>query len=418
MSAANNLKAAREVIASRARFANRPHRVAAGVTKPISVRAATAKHKASSSSAVDRLIKKLENPDSVRPPGRPRLLTSEEEDAIVAFVTWMEKAGFPASKAEIEDAANTLRRRRDPEAKAVGKSWYATFREDHPELQKTFLKAVDKSRESWEAGGITDLKEWFKRLTEAIRRFNIHASECWNADQAGIRVGCLRERIQCLVVRTRKKTRTQVLDPSNRETCSLIGTGNAVGDTVPPWAIFKTFPTLDYAYVDADPQIRFAKSETAFSNGEITFEWAQAFNRHSWEKSARVQSRGKPFVEWFGCDEFLRDPRRQYVQYDIPPTSHDPGEEIWRLLILDGFTGHGLFPFREYCLKFQILVIPLPPHSTHFLQPMDVGVFQPMKNTHQKILRRALRKGNITFSRLDFVKGLQASQSVSDGKTC
>ncbi|KAL6365686.1 hypothetical protein LRP88_01687 [Fusarium phalaenopsidis] len=58
----------------------------------------------------------------------------------------MEKAGFPASKAEIEDAANTLRRRRDPEAKPVGKSWYATFREDHPELQKTFLKAVDKSR--------------------------------------------------------------------------------------------------------------------------------------------------------------------------------------------------------------------------------------------------------------------------------
>ncbi|KAJ4175414.1 hypothetical protein NW759_017705, partial [Fusarium solani] len=128
MSAANNLKAAREVIASRARVANRPHRAASsGITKSISVRAATAKHKASSSSAVDRLIKKLENPDSVRPRGRPRLLTSEEEDAIVAFVTWMEKAGFPASKAEIEDAANTLRRRRDPEAKPVSKMWYPRF---------------------------------------------------------------------------------------------------------------------------------------------------------------------------------------------------------------------------------------------------------------------------------------------------
>nr|AAK16924.1 DNA transposase ESP4 [Fusarium breviconum]AAK18808.1 putative transposase [Fusarium haematococcum] len=38
---------------------------------------------------------------------------------------------------------------------------------------------------------------------------------------------------------------------------------------------------------------------------------------------------------------------------------------------------------------------------------MDVRVFQPMKNAHQRILRRALRKGNISFSRLDFVKGLQ-----------
>jgi hypothetical protein len=410
MSAVNNVKAARAVIASRARFANRPHRAASsGIIKPLSVRAATTKYEASSSSAVDRLIKQLENPDSVTPPGRPRLLTDEEEDAIVAFVTWMERAGFPASKGEIEDAANTLRRRRDPEAKPVSKMWYPRFREDHPELQKTFLKAVDKSRESWEASSITDLKEWFERLTEAIRNFNIGASECWNADQAGIRVGCLRERIQCLVVRTKKKTRAQVLDPSNRETCTLIGTGNAVGDTVPPWVIFKAFPTLEYAYIEADPQMRFTRSESAFSNGEITFEWAQAFNRHSWEKSAIVQSRGLPFEEWFGCDEFLRDPIRQYIQYDIPPLSHTPGEVIWRLLVLDGFTGHGLFAFREHCLKFQIIVIPLPSHSTHFLQPMDIGVFQPMKNAHQKILRRALRKGSITFSRLDFVKGLQAS---------
>ncbi|KAM5353268.1 hypothetical protein ACJZ2D_016834 [Fusarium nematophilum] len=48
--------------------------------------------------------------------------------------------------------------------------WYSRFRDDHPELQATFLKAVDKSRESWEVGGIEDLKDFFERLAHAFAR--------------------------------------------------------------------------------------------------------------------------------------------------------------------------------------------------------------------------------------------------------
>ncbi|RYP51050.1 hypothetical protein DL768_003550 [Monosporascus sp. mg162] len=65
----------------------------------------------------------------------------------------------------IEDTANTVRPRRGPDAKPVYKMWYTRFREDHPELQKTVLKAAEMSRESWETGSITDLKQWFKQLT-------------------------------------------------------------------------------------------------------------------------------------------------------------------------------------------------------------------------------------------------------------
>ncbi|RKK24195.1 hypothetical protein BFJ68_g16573 [Fusarium oxysporum] len=356
---ANSVRAAREVIRSRANFANRPQRASsAGIRKPLSIRAATTKYRAYSSSAVDRLVKQLENPDFMRSAGRPRSLTDEEEEAVAAFVIWMEKSGSPASKPEIEDAANTLRRRRDPEAKPVGHYWYSRFCKDHPELQKTFFKAVEKSR----ASGSVPLS-------------------------AG--------------------TRTKPGSESAACTATFIGTDNAAGDTAPPWVIFRTLPTLDCAYVDANPRMRFAKSETAFSNGEILVEWAQDFNRQSWAKSATMRRRGLRFEEWFGCDEFLRDPVRKYVQYDVPPVSHDDIDGVFRLLILDGFSGHGIFAFKEYCTKFSIFAIALPPHSTHFLQPMDVGVFQPMKNAHQKILRRALRKGNISFSRLDFVRGIQ-----------
>lgn len=215
MPSAANLKAAQEVVHSRARAKRGLFRDASGGIKPpLSLRNAVMNNKGASRATVARIVKQLEAANATdfnelpSPAiGRPRILTEEEDEAIVAFIIWMERSGRPASKGEIEDAANTLRLRRDPEAKPVSRMWYPRFREDHPELEKAFLKAAEKSRESWEAGSLADLKEWFKQLTEAIMNHRINASECWNVDQAGVRVGILRERVQCLIVHTKKKTR-------------------------------------------------------------------------------------------------------------------------------------------------------------------------------------------------------------------
>jgi len=215
--------------------------------------------------------------------------------------------------------------------------------------------------------------------------------------------------VECLIVRTQKKSSTEVFSPADRESCTVIGTGNAAGDTTPPWLIFKSFPTLEWAQIEGDSQMRFAQSDTAFSNAEITLQWAKHFNRYSWEKSATVQRRGLDFEQYFGCNEHLQQPGNAFREYDLPPNHETIEEEgpVWRLLVIDGFTGHGSFAFREYCMKFHILVAFLLPHSTHILQPMDIGVFQYLKNAHQRKLREALRKGKLTFNRRDFAGAFQ-----------
>jgi hypothetical protein len=214
--------------------------------------------------------------------------------------------------------------------------------------------------------------------------------------------------VECLVVRTKKKVATEVLSPEDRETCTVIGTGNAAGKTTPPWLIFKAFPTLEWSNIDADPDMRFAQSDTAFSNGDITLEWAKHFNRTSWEKSTTVQRRQLDFEEWFGCNEHLKtNPFSE--AFDMPPNTaqKDDQDLVWRLLVIDGFSGHGSFAFREYCIKFNILVAYLLSHSTHISQPMDVGVFQFLKEAHQRKLRDALRKGKLTFNRRDFAEAFK-----------
>jgi hypothetical protein len=49
-----------------------------------------------------------------------------------------------------------------------------------------------------------------------------------------------------------------------------------------------------------------------------------------------------------------------------------------RLLIVDGHSSHVNMAFLDQCDRLKILVLILPPHSTHRLQPLDCGNFLPL----------------------------------------
>ena len=51
-----------------------------------------------------------------------------------------------------------------------------------------------------------------------------------------------------------------------------------------------------------------------------------------------------------------------------------------RLLIVDGHSSHVNMRFIEKCDKLRILLLILPPHSTHRLQPLDVSLFAPLSS--------------------------------------
>ena len=58
----------------------------------------------------------------------------------------------------------------------------------------------------------------------------------------------------------------------------------------------------------------------------------------------------------------------------------------WRMLVLDGHGSHVTDAFIDYCLKHCILLVVLPPHSTHTMQPLDVGCFKPLASAYSKRL--------------------------------
>jgi hypothetical protein len=69
------------------------------------------------------------------------------------------------------------------------------------------------------------------------------------------------------------------------------------------------------------------------------------------------------------------------------------------MLIMDGHGSHLTMEFIDYCWDHKIVPFKLIAHATHFLQPYDVGFFQPMKQHHQNILVDQVRFGGSDYSK-------------------
>lgn len=64
-----------------------------------------------------------------------------------------------------------------------------------------------------------------------------------------------------------------------------------------------------------------------------------------------------------------------------------------RLLIMDGHSSHITANIITFCMDKSIDILVLPSHTSHVLQPLDVGVFSPLK--------RALASETDALARLD-----------------
>ncbi|KAJ0127210.1 Uncharacterized protein HZ326_29687 [Fusarium oxysporum f. sp. albedinis] len=307
---------------------------------------------------------------------------------------WLERAGFPCNQLLIEEAANTLRALRTPPEGPVGNGWYRRFLADNPQLQKKKLvRAFDRERAGFEAGDINDLQEFYTNLGVVVEERDIEASQMFNADECGIRIGAIRERLEVIIVKKMLNAQHEVVAFSNRESSTMLGCVNAAGFMIPPLMVFKTWPTESWDVDALDESIRFARSDTGFSNAGISMDWIRHFNRNSFECTTKAQSRGVTFTDWFGCDEFMRDIDNPDFIWKEPFFERPEKERIWRLLVIDGFTGKTSLELMEYY----------------------VGVFQLLKNAHQKRLRRHLREGYLNFKRSDFISKL--SEILKEGFT-
>jgi hypothetical protein len=139
----------------------------------------------------------------------------------------------------------------------------------------------------------------------------------------------------------------------SREWITLIATICMDGTTLDPSVIYQsdTCQILDTWLEDFDPEehsCNFISSPTGWTNDEIGLAWLQSFDRGTKAKARNG-----------------RDPR---------------------LLLLDGHNSHINQSFLDYAAKRNIHIAIYPPHSTHRLQPLDIGLFLPLTTFYSQNL--------------------------------
>jgi DDE superfamily endonuclease len=70
-----------------------------------------------------------------------------------------------------------------------------------------------------------------------------------------------------------------------------------------------------------------------------------------------------------------------------------------RLLLVDGHSSYVNMAFLNKADKLKILLMVLPPHSTHRLQPLDVGLFQPLSIAYSQHLNDSIY-GSLSWCRM------------------
>ncbi|KAF1982819.1 CENP-B protein [Aulographum hederae CBS 113979] len=162
-------------------------------------------------------------------------------------------------------------------------------------------------------------------------------------------MGCFSNGRVLWATRERKSKRTYTKSPGTREWASLLECVSTDGRDIIPLVIFKG-KSLQTAWFSMDtPSCHYTTSENGWTSNNIGLKWLEM--------------------------KFLPETK---------PT--DPQE--WRLLICDGHGSHTTVEFMKIAKDNRVFIIYLPSHTSHVLQPLDLGVFGPLKQKYSQQLQK------------------------------
>ena len=82
-----------------------------------------------------------------------------------------------------------------------------------------------------------------------------------------------------------------------------------------------------------------------------------------------------------------------------------------RLLIYDGYNSYILTEFIHYCIN-NILILLLIPHSFHLIQPLNIGIFEPLKYIISFQLDPIFRTGVYCLHKVKWMKSYIKARKI------
>jgi len=290
-------------------------------------------------------------------------LTKEEEDSLVQWIMSMDQRGAAPRPSHVKDMANILLSNRgSSNIQPIGQNWVYKFIKRHDELKTKFSRRYNYQRAQCEDPKL--IKEWFNRVQITIMQHGIAYEDIYNFDETGFAMGLIAT--ARVVTRAETVGRPALLQPGNREWVTAIECINAMGWALPPCIVFKGKSHIQAWYEDnaLPSDWRIELSENGWTTDQIGLSWLQNI-----------------FI----------------------PTTNGYTKGRYRLLILDGHGSHLTPQFDQMCNQNNIVPICMPAHSSHLLQPLDVGCFAVLRRTYRRLVEEKMRQRINHIDKLDFL---------------
>ena len=290
-----------------------------------------------------------------------QLFTISEEHAIARTITRLTISGYPVTHTLIEEIADEVRQQRlvginEPAVQYVtyeplGEDWTLRFLQRHPHLKTALTRSIELARITEASPEV--LTNWYDTLFQTIDELGISWRNTYNCDESGFGIG--KRKALRVVVDTTVKQNYQA-EPGRQEWVTVMECICADGSSIPPLIIFKGENV----------------SESWIPVKEIPEGWHVSCNSKGWTSNEHG-------VKW--------------LKKCFEPAMRDKADGEFRLLICDGHDSHISAEFIRHCIANRIVLLLLPPHCSHLMQPLDVGVFFPLKQAIGTSLDRSFRTG-------------------------
>lgn len=266
-------------------------------------------------------------------------LSMEEEEALVRHIHQLSAWNFPPRVHRVRYIAEMLLRAKG-DTTPLGNSWMYQFLRRHPDLHSAWSRARDRERSNVT---FETAEQWFELFHRTYRENDIHPDDTYNMDEKGFAQGDQGKQ-KTIVPKSYAAIRTQC---GNREWVSVTEGVSSSGWWLPPWIVFKG-KTQQRSWRDIikqyEPDGQTATSEKGWTDNELRLEWLHHFHTHT--------------------------------------INYTKGE--FRLPILNGHDSHISSAVIEFALQYKIILLCLPAHATHFLQPLDISIFGPIARVYNQ----------------------------------
>ena len=325
---------------------------------------------------IHRRWKGTQKSRSARDPTNLRL-DPYQDKALCWYLTRLWEIGVPLRYKNVAAAADEILAAAcgpdESPPPAVGEHWPSRWFKNHPEFAVRREKSIELERQR--AMNVDQIREFFNKYKAAVDEYKIETADSWNMDETGLRVGVGRGQWVVVPAGQEQGRFTNLIGShGDTEHITVVESISAGGVVIAPLIIIKGLVIQARWFADMqDGDIAVGTSESGYSNDLLSFQWLQHWNRLS--------------------------KRTQQGEY--------------RLLIIDGYESHLSFQFVRYCEMEKICLLRLPPHSTHFLQPLDVVIFQQWKHWHAEAVDHAVRHGVGEFDRQTFLANIESIRSAT-----